>query len=66
MKNLYFYCFVPSLDKKKFLVSDTVLKVTDERPGSGAGSGAGSVSQRYGSADPESYANQNVTDPEHW
>jgi hypothetical protein len=45
------------MDKKVFYVD--VLKVTDER----AGSGAGSDSKRYGSADPDPY--QNVTDPEH-
>jgi hypothetical protein len=30
-----------------------------------AGSGAGSVSQRYGSADPDPDPYQNVTDPQH-
>ncbi len=38
-----------------------VLKVINEKAGSGAGSGF--FSQRYGSADPDPY--QNVTDPEH-
>jgi hypothetical protein len=28
--------------------------------------GSGSVSQRYGSADPDADPYQNVTDPEHW
>jgi hypothetical protein len=40
---------------KLFLVA--ILKVTDEIAGSG------SVSQRYGSADPYPY--QNATDPQH-
>jgi hypothetical protein len=35
-----------------------------KRAGSRAGSASGSVSQRYGSEDPD--PNQNVTDPEHW
>jgi hypothetical protein len=33
-------------------------------PGFGAEFGSESVSQRYGSADPDPY--QNVTDPQHW
>jgi hypothetical protein len=37
-----------------------VLKVTDKE----AGTESGSVSQRYGSADPDT--SQFVTDPEHW
>jgi hypothetical protein len=32
--------------------------------GSGVGSGSGSISQRYGSKDPDPH--QNVTDPQHW
>ncbi len=35
-----------------------------KRTGSGSGSGARSVSQRYGSKDPHPY--QNVMNPEHW
>ncbi len=52
------------MKKKIFFVG--ILKVTDERTGSGSafGSAFGSVSQRYGSEDPDPY--QNVTDPEHW
>ncbi len=34
--------------------------------GSGVGSGAGSISQRYGSGDPDPVPHQNVTDPQHW
>jgi hypothetical protein len=41
-----------------------VLKVTDEKSRIQNGSGFGSNSQRYGSADPDPY--QHVTDPEHW
>jgi len=32
--------------------------------GSGVGSGSGSISQRYGSVDPDPH--QNVTDLQHW
>jgi hypothetical protein len=32
--------------------------------GSGVGSGSGSISQRYGSGDPDPH--QDVTDPQHW
>jgi hypothetical protein len=42
--------------KKLFFVS--ILKVTDEK------SGSGSVSQRYGYEDPDPY--ENVRDPEQW
>jgi hypothetical protein len=45
---------------KKLIFFVAVLKVTDKK----AGFGAGSVSQRYGSMDPDLY--QNVTDLEHW
>jgi hypothetical protein len=38
-----------------------ILKGTDKK----AGSGAGSVSQRHGSKDPDPYPYQNVTDPKH-
>jgi hypothetical protein len=34
------------------------------RSGAGARYGAGSISQRHGSVDPDPY--QNVTDPQHW
>jgi hypothetical protein len=34
--------------------------------GSGSGSESGSLSQRHGSADPDSDPQQNVIDPEHW
>jgi hypothetical protein len=36
--------------------------------GSGVGSrvGSGSISQRYGSGDPDPDPHQNVTDPQHW
>jgi hypothetical protein len=30
------------------------------------GVGSGSISQRYGSGDPDPDAHQNVTDPQHW
>jgi hypothetical protein len=33
--------------------------------GSGAKSGSGSISQRYGSSDPDTGTHQNVTDPQH-
>ncbi len=45
---------------KKYLLFVDILKVTEER----AGSGAGSVIQVYGSKDPDPYQ-PNVTDPEH-
>jgi hypothetical protein len=32
----------------------------------GVGSESGSISQRYGSGDPDSDPRQNVTDPQHW
>jgi hypothetical protein len=32
--------------------------------GFGVGSGSGSISQRYGSVDPDPH--QNITDPQHW
>jgi hypothetical protein len=32
--------------------------------GVGSGAGSGSISQRYGSEDPDPH--QNVTDPQHW
>jgi hypothetical protein len=32
----------------------------------GVGSGSGSISQRYGSRDPDLDPHQNVTDPQHW
>jgi hypothetical protein len=31
----------------------------------GSGVGSGSISQRYGSGDPDSDPHQNVTDPQH-
>jgi hypothetical protein len=34
------------------------------KKGVGSGVGTGSISQRYGSGDPD--AHQNVTDPQHW
>jgi hypothetical protein len=34
------------------------------KKGVGSGSGAGSISRRYGSEDPDPH--QNVTDPQHW
>ncbi len=39
-----------------------------KKAGSGAGFASGSVSQRYGSEDPNPHPDpyQNVTDPEHW
>ncbi len=46
-----------SIKNKNKIFFVGVLKVTDERAGSG------SVSQRYGSDDPD--PQQNVTDPEH-
>jgi hypothetical protein len=48
-----FFCFFASLKslKKEF--------------GSRVGSGSGSISQRYGSGDPDP-DHQNVTDPQHW
>jgi hypothetical protein len=55
------YCPVLMLGK-------TVLNLHGVGPRSGDRSGAGSISQRYGSADPDSH--QNVTDPQycpqHW
>ncbi len=39
------------------------LKSPKTGAGSGVGSGAGSINQRYGSADPDPY--QNVMDPQH-
>ncbi len=39
-----------------------ILKINKERVGSGVGSG--SISQRYGSGDPDPH--QNVTDPQRW
>ncbi len=44
--------------KKRFLVA--IFKVTDKI----AGPKSGSVSQKYGSADPD--PDQNVSDPQHW
>ncbi len=51
-------CLRVSFKKKKiFLVSLKSLK---------KGAGFGSISQRYGSADPALDPDQNVTDPQHW
>jgi hypothetical protein len=48
-----------NLEKKKFLVFVGILKITAEKTGSGSGStsqfASGSVSQRYGSEDPDPY-----------
>ncbi len=48
---------VPSKSNKQ--KSYDVLKVTDEKI-----AGSGSISQRYGSADPDPY--QNFMHPQHW
>jgi hypothetical protein len=53
---------VPSKSNKQKIISVDVLKVTDEIAGSG--SGCGSISQRYGSEDPDPY--KNFMDPQHW
>jgi hypothetical protein len=36
------------------------------KKGIGSGVGSGSISQRYGSADPDPYPQQNVMNPQHW
>jgi hypothetical protein len=48
-ENKYFFAFFKSMKKGV---------------GSGVGSGSGSISQRYGSGDPDLH--QDVTDPSHW
>ncbi len=53
-KNVDFYYFLLHFN---FLIFVGILSATDE-------AGAGSVSQWYGSADPDPY--QNFTDPQHW
>jgi hypothetical protein len=83
-KNLYFYSvsllydfsslkkdvIVPSkrnthknMDKRNYFYLASLRSLTKR-----AGSGAGSVSQKYGSEDPYPHPNmfQKVTDPEHW
>jgi hypothetical protein len=42
-----------------------ILKVNNEKAGSGSESGSGSISQRHGSADQDPDPLQNVMDPEH-
>jgi hypothetical protein len=42
------------------------LKSMKKEVGCGVGSGFGSITQRYGSGDPEPDPNQNVKDPQHW
>jgi hypothetical protein len=49
------------MEKIFFLAS---LKSLKKEVGSEVGSGSGSISQRYGSADTDPH--QNVTDPQHW
>jgi hypothetical protein len=54
MKRLKIMCLRVSY-KKKYLKKASLKK--------GVGSGSGSISQRYGSADPDPH--QDVTDPQH-
>jgi hypothetical protein len=46
---------------KNFFASLKLLK-----KGVGSGVGSGSISQRYGSKNPDPNPHQNVTDPQHW
>ncbi len=63
-KNLHFYCIVTLLVSLKnyVIVASKSSKQKNYRTKI-ARSGTGSVSQRYGSADPDPY--QNFTDPQH-
>jgi hypothetical protein len=50
------------MKKKNFFAS---LKSMKKGVGSGVRSGSGSISQKYGSWDPDPDPQQNVTDPQH-
>ncbi len=39
--------------------------LTSMKKGVGSGTGSGTISQRYGSGDPDQDPHQNVTDPQH-
>ncbi len=56
-------CVWASYRKKNEKIFFCILKINEERIGSGVGSGSGSIIQKYGSADPDPH--QNVTDPQH-
>ncbi len=51
--------------KKKFLASLKPMK-KGIVSGVGSGTGYGSITQRYGSGDPDPDPQQNVMDPKHW
>ncbi len=50
--------------KKKIEKNYFFASIKSLKKGVGSGVGSGSISQRYGSADPDPH--QNVTDPQHW
>jgi hypothetical protein len=60
-------CLWASYEKKpwKKIIYFATLKSMKKRVGSGSGPGYGSISQRYGSGDPDLDPHQNVTDPQH-
>jgi hypothetical protein len=52
--------------KKNEIIKKNLASLKSLKKGVASGVGSGSISQRYGSRDPDPDLNQNVTDPQHW